>query len=129
MKYSVFKKLRRVLTLPSSRTLPQEDLINLLWHLPGVPREVFWLHGMAVSLMELLLTFSHLLLLSASHQEWTQTPGILQLCMAPVLNLKDRLFINWMRNLDIQDGFNWILMGDFNFYRSLFDRNRGGGNF
>jgi endonuclease/exonuclease/phosphatase family metal-dependent hydrolase len=34
-----------------------------------------------------------------------------------------------MKNLNIQYGENWILLGDFNFYRSLDDRNRGGGNF
>lgn len=38
-------------------------------------------------------------------------------------------FVNWLCSLDIQDGFNWILLGDFNFYRSLENRNRGGGNF
>jgi len=34
-----------------------------------------------------------------------------------------------MRNLDIQEGENWILLGYFNFYRSLDDRNKSGGNF
>lgn len=38
-------------------------------------------------------------------------------------------FIDWLRSLDIPDDYNWILMGDFNFYRSLSDRNREGGNF
>jgi endonuclease/exonuclease/phosphatase family metal-dependent hydrolase len=38
-------------------------------------------------------------------------------------------FISWFHNLDIQDNINWILMGDFNFYRSLENRNRSGGNF
>ena len=38
-------------------------------------------------------------------------------------------FVSWLRNLDIQDGINWILLGDFNFYRSLENRNRSGGNF
>jgi hypothetical protein len=38
-------------------------------------------------------------------------------------------FISWFCNLDIQDNINWILMGDFNFYRSLENRNRSGGNF
>ena len=39
------------------------------------------------------------------------------------------LFVSWLRNLDIQEGENWILLGDFNFYRSLDDRNKSGGNF
>jgi hypothetical protein len=38
------------------------------------------------------------------------------------------LFIDWMKNLNIGDDENWILVGDFNFYRSLEDRNRPGGN-
>lgn len=29
---------------------------------------------------------------------------------------------------NIQDDDNWIIMGDFNFYRSLEDRNRTGGD-
>lgn len=39
------------------------------------------------------------------------------------------IFVNWMKNLDIQDDCNQILIGDFNFYRSLENRNRSGGNF
>ena len=38
------------------------------------------------------------------------------------------LFIDWMKNLEIGDDENWLLVGDFNFYRSLEDRNRSGGN-
>jgi len=38
------------------------------------------------------------------------------------------LFIEWMKNLQIGDDENWLLVGDFNFYRSLEDRNRLGGN-
>jgi exonuclease III len=38
-------------------------------------------------------------------------------------------FVSWLRNLDIQEGENWLLIGDFNFYRSLENRNRSGGNF
>lgn len=38
-------------------------------------------------------------------------------------------FVSWFHSLDIQDDINWILMGDFNFYRSLENRNRSGGNF
>ena len=33
-----------------------------------------------------------------------------------------------MKNLNIGDDENWILVGDFNFYISLEDRNRPGGN-
>lgn len=37
-------------------------------------------------------------------------------------------FISWLRNLDIQDEENWLILGDFNFYRSVENRNRAGGN-
>jgi exonuclease III len=37
------------------------------------------------------------------------------------------LFIEWFRQHDIADTVNWIFLGDFNFYRSLNDRNRPGG--
>ena len=37
-------------------------------------------------------------------------------------------FINWFRNCDVNDTTNWIFLGGFNFYRSLEDRNRAGGN-
>jgi hypothetical protein len=37
-------------------------------------------------------------------------------------------FVNWLNDLEIQEDSNWIFMGDFNFYRSLSDRNRPGGN-
>jgi hypothetical protein len=39
------------------------------------------------------------------------------------------MFISWLKNLDIQDEENWIILEDFNFYRSLENRNRTGGNF
>lgn len=37
-------------------------------------------------------------------------------------------FIDWLNTLEIKDDGNWIIIGDFNFYRSLNDRNRPGGN-
>jgi hypothetical protein len=37
-------------------------------------------------------------------------------------------FIQWLNSLVIDDKTNWILLGDFNFYRSLENRNRDGGN-
>jgi hypothetical protein len=47
----------------------------------------------------------------------------------PCLEPARSTFVNWLRNLDIQDNPNWILIRDFNFYRSLDNRNRAGGNF
>jgi hypothetical protein len=37
-------------------------------------------------------------------------------------------FIEWFNSLQIEDAENWLFIGDFNFYRSLEDRNRGGDN-
>jgi exonuclease III len=37
-------------------------------------------------------------------------------------------FVNWLNDLEIQEDSNWIFMGDFNFNRSLSDRNRPRGN-
>jgi exonuclease III len=37
-------------------------------------------------------------------------------------------FVQWLYDLHIGDSENWILMGDYNFYRSHNDRNRGVGN-
>jgi hypothetical protein len=40
----------------------------------------------------------------------------------------DRIaFINWLSSLDISSTDNWMLIGDFNFYRSVADRDRPGG--
>jgi hypothetical protein len=39
------------------------------------------------------------------------------------------LFVNWLYNLEIGDDDLWLLIGDFNFYRSAENRNRPGGNF
>lgn len=38
-------------------------------------------------------------------------------------------FVNWLYNLDIGDEDLWLIIGDFNFYRSADNRNRPGGNF
>jgi hypothetical protein len=37
-------------------------------------------------------------------------------------------FINWLNNIQISDQENWTFIGDFNFHRSLENRNREGGN-
>lgn len=37
-------------------------------------------------------------------------------------------FLSWFRNHTIDLDVNWIFIGDFNFYRSLENRNRPGGN-
>lgn len=37
-------------------------------------------------------------------------------------------FVNWMKNIIISPEDDWLFLGDFNFYRSLEDRNKPGGN-
>jgi exonuclease III len=37
-------------------------------------------------------------------------------------------FVHWLNNMHIDDEAKWMLVGDFNFYRSLSDRNKSGGN-
>jgi hypothetical protein len=37
-------------------------------------------------------------------------------------------FIDWFSSTQIGDAENWLFIGDFNFYRSLQDRNMEGGN-
>jgi endonuclease/exonuclease/phosphatase family metal-dependent hydrolase len=39
------------------------------------------------------------------------------------------VFVNWLFNLVIDEDDLWLLIGDFNFYRSSDNRNRPGGNF
>jgi hypothetical protein len=49
--------------------------------------------------------------------------------MGPVRGRQDRQdFIDWLNNFYIHDDVNWMIIGDCNFYRSLEDRNREGGN-
>ena len=45
-------------------------------------------------------------------------------CVEPAMGA----FIAWLRNLQISNTDNWIILGDFNFYRSTENRNRPGGN-
>jgi exonuclease III len=37
-------------------------------------------------------------------------------------------FISWLNGIQIYDQENWMFIGDFNFYRSMENRNRNGGN-
>lgn len=39
-----------------------------------------------------------------------------------------RDFINWFKDINIQDGEDWILLGDFNLIRKPEDRNKPGGD-
>ena len=55
-------------------------------------------------------------------EEWTMV-SFYGTCQGP---LRDD-FANWLYNLTIPDDQNWLLLGDFNFIRSLDNRNRPGG--
>lgn len=46
----------------------------------------------------------------------------------PCLEPECTNFINWFQNHEIEDDDNWIFLGDINFYRSLSNKNRPGGN-
>lgn len=48
--------------------------------------------------------------------------------MDHVQDRKKKDFIDWLINLNIPDDENWLLIGDFNLYRSIEDRNRDGAN-
>jgi endonuclease/exonuclease/phosphatase family metal-dependent hydrolase len=37
-------------------------------------------------------------------------------------------FIDWFNSLQVDDEVNWMFIGDFNFYRSLENKNKEGGN-
>jgi hypothetical protein len=37
-------------------------------------------------------------------------------------------FINWLNDIQIGDQENWMFIRDINFYRSMENRNREGGN-
>jgi hypothetical protein len=37
-------------------------------------------------------------------------------------------FIDWVNSLSVDDDINWLFVGDFNFYRSLENRNKDRGN-
>jgi hypothetical protein len=63
--------------------------------------------------------------LTSSHngQTWTLS-SIYGPCHGP-----DRdVFVQWLNDLQLNAEENWMLAGDFNFYRSISDRNRDGGN-
>jgi hypothetical protein len=46
----------------------------------------------------------------------------------PCNDLDRSLFVQWLFDLQIPDNENWILLGDFNFYRSIDNRNMAGGD-
>lgn len=61
--------------------------------------------------------------LAHNAQSWT-----LVSIYAPCQEEQKQEFIQWLNNMQIPDDEDWMVMGDFNLYRSLEDRNRAGGN-
>jgi len=60
---------------------------------------------------------------SHNRQTWT-----LSSVYGPCQGSERDNFVHWLNNLDINAEENWMFAGDFNFYRSIFDRNRDGAN-
>jgi exonuclease III len=56
-------------------------------------------------------------------KKWT-----LSTVYAPCEGIEKQDFIDWFNNLQIPANCNWMILGDFNMYRSLEDRNKAGGN-
>ena len=52
----------------------------------------------------------------------------LTIVYGPCLEPARSHFVNWLNNHCIDLDSNWLFLGDFNFYRSLDDRNKPGGN-
>jgi len=48
---------------------------------------------------------------------------------APCTPQGKREFINWFKNIQIPDHIDWLVLGDFNLYRSPDDRNRDGADY
>jgi exonuclease III len=47
---------------------------------------------------------------------------------APCTHPEKREFIQWFRNINMPDSVDWLIVGDFNLYRSPEDRNQPGGD-
>lgn len=61
---------------------------------------------------------------SAHNNEVWKLTNVYGPCTEPVRTE----FVTWFRDHEIDDTENWIFLGDFNFYRSLSNRNKLGGN-
>lgn len=61
---------------------------------------------------------------SVHNSEVWKLTTVYEPCEEPALSK----FINWFWGHEIDDNEDWIFLGDFNFYRSLSNRNRPGGN-
>lgn len=55
-------------------------------------------------------------------------PWVLTSIYGPCVAEDKATFISWLENIQMPDEVDWLLIGDFNFYRKPEDRNRPGGN-
>ena len=100
----------------------------MILSLPQVSRGAFWFFGLVQCLMTLLLRNSALLSHSPSPLPTLWKHENCQQFYGPCVEPARGAFIAWLRNLQISDIDNWLILGDFNFYRSTENRNRPGGN-
>jgi hypothetical protein len=61
---------------------------------------------------------------SMHNSETWKLTAVYGLCIEPAHSE----FISWFRAHEIEEEENWLFIGDFNFYRSMENRNRPGGN-
>lgn len=123
----VFRKLRgKALILLILRNLLLKDLISFS---PSVGASggilVCWV-GAHFSANTLCVTRSAIIIQFTSifsAESWT-----LVSIYGPSQEPERSLFVQWLFDLSIPDDENWLFMGDFNFYRSVDNRNRNGGN-
>jgi endonuclease/exonuclease/phosphatase family metal-dependent hydrolase len=127
---SVFKKPRRhLLIYILSENLHLKSLTNLISALLRVPRGVFlvcWASKFFSAVTFEKHHFAIKLSVTSTHslEAWT-----LVVVYGPCRQLDRDLFVNWLYSLNIDDDDLWLLIGDFNFYRSIDNRNKPGGNF
>lgn len=98
--------------------------ISLLWE-PLVAlllsRNLFFLWGLKSSKMIFASPWNSILNLIM--KLW-----ILSNMYAPCTYASKREFVNWFKNIQMPDYVNWLIIGDFNLYRSPADRNKPGGD-
>jgi hypothetical protein len=93
----------------------------------GASRGIFvgWNSSIFEGAVKFTSRFAITIHFSSTHsaEEWT-----LMMVYGPCHGQERQDFINWLNGLQIDDDANWLIIGDFNFYKSLEDRNKGGGN-
>ena len=59
----------------------------------------------------------------------TNEPWVLTNIYAPCVEPSKTTFLDWFKHIQMPDDINWLILGDFNLYQSLEDRNRPGGDY